>query len=242
MDELDRATRRIAGIDADDALREYTERVGDVESRFGLDDDEDEDEDEPEPDDSGSVSLLGLEVDEYEDAANRLATIDGVEDTENPATKPAGSGAFFGSFSDDPAEEDDESEDDLDIRYFVIRDKKDYGPYAVSSLGEMIRTGRVRSVDMLRAQLTGQECMAVDVPALRPACEERRAQEDKDRLEAPRRTGETPAVAEPAEAGRPASPTPREGRRPLWLTTAIVAALVAVLGVAGWILLRGGSP
>ncbi|MEM9463395.1 MAG: hypothetical protein AAGF11_55145, partial [Myxococcota bacterium] len=258
MDELDRATRRIAGIDADDALREYTERVGDVESRFGLDDD-----DESSLDDSSSGSMLGLEVDEYEDAANRLATIDGVEDTETPQAGPTESGTFFGSFSDDPVDDDEPSEDDLDARYLVVREKKDYGPYSIESLQEMIRTGRVRSVDMLRSALTGQECMAVDVPALRPACEERSAQEDKQRLEGkPRTVGEPPVktpgrheVAEPSrargiqtegtrtqgtrdEGTRSPSVAPHPPGRPLWMTTTIVAVVVAVLGIAGFLLLR----
>ena len=37
----------------------------------------------------------------------------------------------------------------------------------LTSLAQMIRTGRVRSVDTLRSEGSGRESMAVDVPALR---------------------------------------------------------------------------
>lgn len=248
MDELDRATRRIAGIDADSALREYTEQVGDGESRFDLDDDP-----VAEGDDSGSVSLLGLEVEAYEDAAQRLATLDGVEDTETAGKGggPNESGTFFSSFSDDPVPTD-EPEDDTDARYFVIRDRKDYGPYSITSLGQMIRTGRVRSVDVLRNESSGREAMAVDVSALRLACEDRRSQEDMQQLQRPRpaeeRTKERsgPAKAASLVPASPASPAPAEPARaparvpdrPIWMIMAMVSTLVAGLGIAGFLLLR----
>lgn len=241
MDELDRATRRIAGIDADAAVREYTEHVGDGESRFDVDDDGDP---AAQSDDSGSVSLLGLEVEVYEDAAQRLATLDGVEDTETTrkAAGPSEDGTFFGSFSDEPARKA-EPEDDAEARWSVVRDGKDYGPYSIASLGQMIRSGRVRSVDTLRREGSGREAMAVDVPALRPACEERRNADDKqprsrvaeERL--PSRAPASPAqAASPAAAPSPA-PAPR-GRSP-WLVMAIVAVIVSGLGIAGFLLTRG---
>ena len=225
MDELDRATRRIAGIDAHAALREYTEHVGDGESRFDLDDDDDE----PSAAESSSGALLGLEVDAYEDAAQRLATLDGVEDTETarPGGGPTESGTFFGSFSDDPALEDDEPEDDTDARYFVIRDRKQYGPYSITSLDQMIRTGRVRSVDVLRHESSGREAMAVDVPALRIACEDRRSHEDLELLHrtrdraGPPRAGASPAAptgpaGSPSPTGATSGPPAADGARKWW--------------------------
>lgn len=249
MDELDRATRRIAGIDADSAVREYTEHVGDGESRFDLDDDDVDATTEGH--DSGSGALLGLEVDAYEDAAQRLATLDGVEDTETArkSTGPTQSGTFFGSFSDEPPAPEANPEDDPEARWFVVRDGKDYGPYSITSLTQMVRTGRVRSVDTLRSEASGRESMTVDVPALRPACDERRTHEDKQR---PRPGEERPAArttaAKPAAAAAVAKPAaaaavadarpPARGRSP-WLLMAIVAVVVAGLGIAGFLLSRG---
>ena len=114
---------------------------------------------------------------------------------------------------------------DSEVRYFVVREQKDYGPYSVESLIKMIRSGRVRSVETLRSELTEDECMVVDVPALRPACEERRNLEDKQRDAKPS------DEKAPAPAGRPTPPA-RRGR-PLWVTTIVVAGVVAAAGVAG---------
>jgi hypothetical protein len=232
MDELDRATRRIAGIDADSALREYTEHVGDGDGRFDLDDD-------GQPvavRDSGSGSLLGLEVDEYEDAAERLATLDGVDDEETArkAAGPTESGTFFSSFSDEPARPKAEDVDDPEARWHVVRDGKDYGPYSIASLTQMIRTGRVRSVDTLRSEDSGRESMAVDVPALRVACEERRAHEDKQSQRPPARaTGDPSKPPTPAADPAPAPRPPERGRSP-WLVMLIIAVVVAGLGIAGF--------
>ena len=151
LDELDRATRRIADVDAEDALNEYTENVGDVDARFGFDDDEGEDAAESE---ASSSAMLGLDVEGYEETAQRLATIDGVEDTETAGAGPTGSGTFFGSFSDEPAQIEDEApEDDEQARYFVGRDDKDYGPYGVATLAKMIRSGRVRTRQRLSRRI-----------------------------------------------------------------------------------------
>ncbi len=235
MDELDRATRRIAGIDADSAVAEYTEHVGDGESRFDLDDDA---EPAAEGDDSGSASLLGLEVDAYEDAAQRLATLDGVEDTETArkAAGPSQSGTFFGSFSDEPARPVEEP-DDPDARWSVVRDGKAYGPYSISALGQMIRSGRVRSVDTLRREGSDQEAMAVDVPALRSACDDRRRQEDAQPARA--RPAEERLPAREVAPASPASPAPRPAEgRPAWLVTVVVAVVVAAIGIAGYLMTR----
>lgn len=242
MDELDRATRRIAGIDADAAVREYTEHVGDGESRFDVDDDELG----AEAEDPSSGSLLGLEVDAYEDAAERLATLDGVEDTETAtkATGPTESGTFFSSFSDEPARKKGEPADDAETRWSVVRDGKDYGPYAIASLVQMIRSGRVRSVDTLRSEATGREAMAVDVPALRIACDERRAAEDKQpRARGADERGPSLALGDPAKLATPAptrpppTPAPR-GRSSPWLLMVIVAVVVSGLGIAGYVFLK----
>ncbi|MCX4245655.1 protein kinase [Paraliomyxa miuraensis] len=197
MDELDRATRRIAGIDADSAVREYTEHVGDGDSRFDVDDD-------LEGDERSSSSMLNLEVDAYADAAQRLATLDGVEDTGTADSRePSESGPYFGSFSDD-AEDEEPPEDDADSRFVVLRSSKEYGPYTVQSLSQMIRTGQIKSVDVVRSQTTGRESMVVDVPILRPACEDRRNRED---IEA-RRPGGQAAAARPARPDAHKTPEP----------------------------------
>lgn len=219
LDELDRATRRIADVDAEDALAEYTENVGDVEARFGFDDDDEELDSE-----ASSGAMLGLDVEGYEETAQRLATIDGVEDTDTPTVGPTGSGTFFGSFSDEPAEIEDEApEDDEDARYYVGRDDKDYGPYSVATIAKMIRAGRVRSVDLLRSEASGKELMAVDLPILRAACEDRREQEDADRR----------ALQEPAAA------VPARQRKGSSATIVIVSVVVVAAGVAGWLFLGG---
>jgi len=241
MDELDRATRRIAGIDADDALREYTERVGDADSRFGLDDDDEVEEydDDGDEGDESSGSMLGLEVDAYEDAASRLSMLDGGEDVDRPAGGPSESGPFFGSFSDDPGEGEgegeDEDEDDEETRYFVLREQKDYGPYSITSLDQMIRSGRVRSVDPLRNETTGKEMMAVDVPALRVACEARRNQEDRERL-----PPTTPARADGRGAAPAANAPSSPARRSPVVVSLVVAGVVALGGIAAWLALQAG--
>jgi hypothetical protein len=112
----------------------------------------------------------------------------------------------------------------------------------------MIRTGRVRSVDVLRSEGSGREAMAVDVPALRVACEDRRNHQDKqpksprpaeERLPAKgARDGARPtSAASPGNDAAPASPTPAR-ERPAWLVMAVVAAAVAGLGIVGFLLTR----
>ncbi|MEM7154842.1 MAG: protein kinase [Myxococcota bacterium] len=236
MDELDRATRRIADVDADSALHEYTENVGDGDSRFGFEDDDEAElleEDMLEEEDGGkrhsSGSMLGLEVGEFEETAQRLATIDGEEADQDPASGPTESGTFFGSFSDDPVDPDgSEAEDAEQHRYYVTRDGKEYGPYGMESLAKMIRSGRLRSVDLLRQEETNKELMAVDIRVLRVACEDRRAIEDAER-QAKRGTSSASAPAPAANAA------PSKGRGSS--VAIVVVALAAAAGVAGWMVL-----
>ncbi len=237
LDELDRATRRIAGIDAVDAVREYTENVGDGDRRFALDD---EDEDQAEQSSGGAA--LNLDVEEYADAAERLSTLDGAQDTETPqGAGPNESGTFFSSFSDDPAIDEPEP-DDPDTRYFVVRENKEYGPYSLTSLGKMIRAGRVRSVETLRNETNGREAMAVDIPILRVACEERQNHEETGMGEPPT-PAPTPAVAPVAavEVPRATPPAPRPAAAAgiPWMMMIVVAVLVAGLGIGGYLLLKG---
>ena len=219
------------------AAHAITEKVGDGESRFDLDDDDVEAVSERH--ESSSGPLLGLEVDAYEDAAERLSMLDGAEDTETAqkATGPTQSGTFFSSFSDEPARPKADPDDDPEARWYVVRDGKDYGPYSITSLTQMVRTGRVRSVDTLRSEGTGRESMTVDVPALRPACEERRTHEDKQPRARPGE--ERPGTAGPPKPAAVAEPRPPARGRSPWLVMMIVAVIVAGLGIAGFLLSRG---
>lgn len=215
LDELDRAARRIADVDPQAALNEFTENVGDADARFG-----DEEEGAPQGEFTANTSMLGLDVGAYEEAADRLATIDGMAQ-EDPLSGPTESGTFFGNLSDKS------SGDDHADRFFVLRRGKRYGPYSLQSLGEMVAVGRIREVDTLEQEHGGKELLVGDLPPLAAACAA------KKNADAPAPKPEQ--IVPPTPMARPAPmPMPKARRS---LVPVVVGATVAVsVAVAGWFL------
>lgn len=230
MAELDAATRRLSG-DVDAATEERGSKDGRRRGRGGDDDDA--------PPSAASSSMLGLDVGAIEDAADRLATLDGVDDADAKAataTGPSKSGTYFGNLADRPGESSsDRPAFGAQIRFFVRRDDKEYGPYSQGSLRDMIRSGRVRSVDVLRAEDSTETTLAVDVAGLREACNERIRGQDP----APATDGLALGVPRRAGTAAERGASPRAPRS--WATIGIIVVVLLGFSAAGvWIWTGGG--
>ena len=233
MAKLDAATRRLSS-DVDTA----------TEDRAPEDDESDDGEASRA---SSSSSMLGLNVGAIEDAADRLATLDGVDDADAKAATakgPSKSGTYFGNIADKAGESSsDRPAVAEDVRFYVVRDAEEYGPYSQKSLREMIRSGRVRSVDLLRPEHGKETSLAVDVSGLREACKERQSEQEPEAPRmglaldpsVPRATAVGPAAARPS-SGR----AERGGRS--WATLGSIVVVLPGCSAAGvWIWMGGGG-
>lgn len=228
MAELERATRHLAGSDKAGALALTT----------NLDDQSDDEEEDDDDDDDGppasNSSMLGLRLGEYEDAADRLATVDGKASTAESAG-PSRSGTFFGNFADSDSATDLVRPDD-DATYYVVRDERDYGPYGLDKLRAMIGEGKIRSVDVLRDATTQGKSLVVDIVPLREACRALVKEQDGPlELAAPVRGNVAGPGANPMER--------RDGRRSGGSSRTLVLVLVALaaFGAVGWWLWSTGA-
>jgi serine/threonine protein kinase len=113
---------------------------------------------------------------------------------------PAPDGSMMAPLSMGPAE------------FVIVRRGKRHGPYDRAQLERLIPMGKLRSVDAVEVQSTGQQLLAVDVPGLRPLFEERARVEEASVV----RTLPTPPPVSP-------SPAPDDTRNKLWAIIGILA-------------------
>jgi hypothetical protein len=98
--------------------------------------------------------------------------------------------------------------------YVILRKDKRHGPYGLSQLERLIPMGKLRSVDAIEVQSTGQQLLAVDLPGLRPLFEARAREEEK-------------SVVRPLPVAPTPSPEP-ERRGTLWAVIGVLALCVVV--------------
>jgi hypothetical protein len=79
---------------------------------------------------------------------------------------PAPDGSMMAPLSRGPAD------------YVIVRHGKRHGPYDIGQLERLIPLGKLRSVDAIERQSTGEKILAVDLPGLRPLFEERARAEE----------------------------------------------------------------
>lgn len=79
---------------------------------------------------------------------------------------PAPDGSMMAPLSRGPAD------------YVIVRHGKRHGPYDIAQLERLIPLGKLRSVDAIERQSTGEKILAVDLPGLRPLFEERARAEE----------------------------------------------------------------
>lgn len=112
---------------------------------------------------------------------------------------PAPDGSMMGPLSRGPA------------NYVIVRRDKRHGPYDLAQLERLIPMGKLRSVDAIEVQSTGQTLLAVDVPGLRPLFEARAREEEEKSVMRP-----MPVPAQPVVA-------PEDTRNKLWLVVGVLA-------------------
>ena len=74
---------------------------------------------------------------------------------------PAPDGSMMAPLSRGPAD------------FVIVRHGKRHGPYDIGQLERLVPLGKLRSVDAVERQSTGEKILAVDLPGLRPIFEER---------------------------------------------------------------------
>jgi hypothetical protein len=79
---------------------------------------------------------------------------------------PAPDGSIMAPLSRGPAD------------FVIVRHGKRHGPYDLAQLERLIPLGKLRSVDAVERQSTGEKILAVDLPGLRPLFEERARTEE----------------------------------------------------------------
>lgn len=79
---------------------------------------------------------------------------------------PAPDGSVMAPLSRGPAE------------FVIVRHGKRHGPYDLAQLERLVPLGKLRSVDAVERESTGEKILAVDLPGLRPLFEERARTEE----------------------------------------------------------------
>lgn len=79
---------------------------------------------------------------------------------------PAPDGSIMAPLSRGPAE------------FVIVRHGKRHGPYDLAQLERLVPLGKLRSVDAVERESTGEKILAVDLPGLRPLFEERARTEE----------------------------------------------------------------
>ncbi len=237
MRQLEVATRRIAEASSKAAVLELTEDVAESSTRLAA---------EPHAEASASASLR-LQLASFDDAAERLETVDGEAVPEHAEPPASGSGGYFGSFSDSTVDTaiagaqrekvpgaqrgtvaiDDEDVEQATRTYRLIRDAQDYGELTLTELREQLAAGRLSPMDTLVHPLTQRRLKVADVPELR--------RELTGRASAPVVPPPTTPVAQrPMMLHTSRSPM---GGTLLW----IVAAFAVFGGIGVWLWLRAGG-
>lgn len=62
--------------------------------------------------------------------------------------------------------------------FVIVRHGKRHGPYDLAQLERLVPLGKLRSVDAVERESTGEKILAVDLPGLRPLFEERARTEE----------------------------------------------------------------
>ncbi len=107
--------------------------------------------------------------------------------------------------------------------YVIVRRDKRHGPYDLSQLERLIPMGKLRSVDAIEIQSTGETQLAVDLPGLRPLFEERAREEEK-------------SVVRPMPVPATPSPAPDSTRNRLWAVIGVLA--FGLVAAAAFLALR----
>jgi hypothetical protein len=101
--------------------------------------------------------------------------------------------------------------------YVIVRRGKRHGPYDLAQLERLIPMGKLRSVDAIELQNSGEQTLAVDLPGLRPLFEARARAEEAN-------VERAPAIAPAAVVAQP-----EDSRGTLWTVIGLLAlGLVAV--------------
>jgi hypothetical protein len=79
---------------------------------------------------------------------------------------PAPDGSIMAPLSRGPAD------------FVIVRHGKRHGPYDLAQLERLVPLGKLRSVDAVERESTGEKILAVDLPGLRPLFEERARTEE----------------------------------------------------------------
>ena len=120
---------------------------------------------------------------------------------------PAPDGSMMAALSRGPA------------NYVIVRRDKRHGPYDLGQLERLIPMGKLRSVDEIEVQGTGQKVLAVDLPGLRPLFEARAREEEK-------------SVVRPLPVPPVPAPAPDTTRNKLWVVIGVLAfGLVATAAI-----------
>ncbi len=107
--------------------------------------------------------------------------------------------------------------------YVIVRRDKRHGPYDLGQLERLIPMGKLRSVDAVEVQSTGQKLLAVDLPGLRPLFEERAREEEK-------------SVVRPMPAPSQPVAQPESTRNKLWAVIGVLA--FGLVAAAAFLALR----
>jgi hypothetical protein len=94
--------------------------------------------------------------------------------------------------------------------YVIVRRDKRHGPYDLAQLERLIPMGKLRSVDAIQLQSTGETVLAVDLPGLRPLFEARARDEEK-------------SVVRPLPIPAQPVPPPETTRNKLWAIIGLLA-------------------
>lgn len=269
MDELDRldaATKRITDLDDDAAIR-MTQLVDGAEPELEMivTDDQHDAPKAPPPTAGSSSSMLGLRVDNFEDVAARLSTLDGERgmdgvDARAKAVGPSQSGTFFGSFDPEvdqkiadrhgkrgtapprprstPVSADaPEQVESSDQRplFFLVRGGEMIGPISPHDLYNRGREGELDLRDLLCHRSTGEEFEVGQLEMLRNALTDHA---DREQL---RKFAQAAVRAKPLPtAGRLREP-PRPGSKRWVWTLLLVVVVLGGFAAAGWTLMQRGG-
>lgn len=121
---------------------------------------------------------------------------------------PAPDGSVMAPLSRGPAE------------FVIVRHGKRHGPYDLAQLERLVPLGKLRSVDAVERESTGEKILAVDLPGLRPLFEERARTEQASVVRA---MPTAPTVIVHAE--------PESNRNALWAVIGLLALGLAAAAV-----------
>lgn len=102
--------------------------------------------------------------------------------------------------------------------YVIVRHGKRHGPYDLAQLERLVPLGKLRSVDAVERESTGEKILAVDLPGLRPLFEERARVEEA-------------SVMRPMPVSPVVHSQPENTRNALWAVIGVLALGLAAAAV-----------